>query len=635
LKGATICTAILLLPAGAAATPRAYVVSDGARIRQDGQDLGAAMATGAARPLGAPIRIAALRDEVVAFQIVVQADAASLEGVRVDVEPPVPVTKAEAPGIAIERFVEHYVAVTARSRNERRPREALGWMPDARPPDEAMLGSVPDALVPVEIAPSWRPYPLVIAPRQTGAVWVDMTVPRTAMPGSYTGAVVVRVEGRGEIARAPLVLDVASATLPYRATSFLSAYAPSNLERRLGTLAPAEMQLFQLLHQHHVDALGSIRTASDVERLRPALDGSLFTAAHGYTGPGEGVAPSAVALGAYGALGDPEPAKVAALEALLPSIPAAIEDVFLYAADEDCKSPRARGWQRFFAGSSQRARVRIAHSCDADPRKQDVDLVLLPSQRFDADKAATARLLGRDVWVYNGMLPRSGPLLLDAPVTSLRADAWIAATHPVGRWFLWETTFWNDDNQGGRGPVDPFTVAENFHNGRDDCALGDGLLVYPGLQGGPFAGRSLGFPGVLPSIRLKNLRRGIQDAGYLALARLAHPAEADAIATRLIPAALDETEDGDRTPFPASAAAFDAAREALRPLVPAGAALDSRRAAASLELGRTRRMLVRRGKLHPWTNRHLVFGGFAGFAATILGTACVMRARRRRGRDRA
>src|SRR5262249_46721972 len=151
------------------------------------------------------------------------------------------------------------------------------------------------------------------------------------------------------------------------------------------------------------------------------------------------------------------------------------------------------------------------------------------ADEFDPRAANAARSQGKLVWVYNGALPRTGTLLLDADPTSLRASAWIAARHSVDRWFYWETTFWNDGNRGGHGPIDPFVTAENFHNHHGDASLGDGLLLYPGAQTGAFALHSFGFAGLLPSIRLKNLRRGIQDAGIYALARAAHAEEADAV----------------------------------------------------------------------------------------------------------
>src|SRR5262249_50008845 len=87
-----------------------------------------------------------------------------------------------------------------------------------------------------------------------------------------------------------------------------------------------------------------------------------------------------------------------------------------------------------------------------------------------------------------------------------------------------------------------------FHNADGDWANGDGILVYPGTQraavvGGPGQAHAearvdYGVATVFPSVRLKNLRRGIEDAGYIALARAVDRAEADAIVRRVVPRAL-------------------------------------------------------------------------------------------------
>ena len=634
--GGTLVGAALALAAlgsrDAHAGGRAVVLGDGVRIQQDGRGLERALEEGRAlwKP-GAPIRVAALQDEVVAIQILVQADAEGLSGVTVDLPQLAPPNGAQGPSsVRIDRFVEHYVPLAARSRNDHRPLESLGWAPAARPSDEAMLGALPDALVPVDHAPPWRPYPMNVAPREVGAIWIDLAVPAGTPAGRHTGDVVVK-SASGEIGRIPLELEISRATLPYRPVSFLAFYAPANLAERIGALEPAEKQLFQLLHAHHVDALGSIRNEEDLARLEPALDGSLFTKDHGYDGPGQGVAPAAVALGAYGTLGDPDPATLARLEGFVPRIPSAVQDVFLYAIDEQCMSPRGPGWRRILSSSRTRDRVKVAHSCHDDPRGQDVDLVLMPSQSFDEAAAVDTRKTGRDVWVYNGMLPRSGPLLLDAPLASLCANAWISATRSVGRWFLWETTFWNDDNRGGRGPVDPYVVAESFHNAGGDSALGDGLLVYPGKQTGRFAEHSAGFEGVFPSMRLKSLRRGIQDAGYLALARDAHPAEADAVVARLLPESLEEVDTDTATPWPTDGAAYAEAREALRRLVPEGASLDARRVAATLDAGRAHRRLERRENWLASTNLVITLCVGALGVGVILGVRAYRRRRVRAG----
>jgi hypothetical protein len=545
--------------------PRVWIADDGVRIARD--DLGSPLARGDENPIwrpDAPIRLRALRDEVVAFQVLVEAGDAPLERVEVAVQ-------SGLGDQSVLRFVEHYVNVHRRSGNDRRPHESLGWSEEARPIGMGLQGALPDALIPVDLAPPFSPYPMSIKPRQNGAVWVDISVPRDTSEGRYTGEVVVTARS-GELARIPLELEVSPSLLPYRAVSFLAYYNYGALDARIGNGERAERQLFQLLHQHHVDALASLSEPEDADRLRPALDGSLFTATYGYRGPGYGVAPAAVALGAYGALGEPSRGALRTVETIVPKIPEAVRDVVLYAVDEDCESPLGPRWRRLISGSSARDRVRVAHSCSQDPRTQDVDLVLVPANRFRTEASVEARKSGREVWVYNGALPRAGPLLLDADVASLRANGWIAAFHDVGRWFLWETTFWNDDNKGGRGPINPFVTAESFHNKHGDTAFGDGLLLYPGTERGRFSAHSLGYIGVIPSMRLKNLRRGIEDAGYVALARAAHPVETDAIVAGLVPAALDELDEDTASQLPRGGARFAAAREALRALIPARAA---------------------------------------------------------------
>ncbi|WP_437726780.1 hypothetical protein [Sorangium sp. So ce861] len=601
--------------AGEAQPERAlvWVADDGTRVRRE--DVGLPLSRGEGNALfrpGEPIRLGALRAEVVAFQVIVEAGAEPVRGVTVELSGLAPAAGAgapakapaaaqhEAPGaapadaISIARFVEHYVEIRQRSRNDQRPLESLGWSPAARPPDDRHLGFLPDALIPVELAPPWAPYPLDVGARETRAVWVDLHVPEGAAPGLHEGKVVVRSASHGELASLDLRLDVAPATLPYGPVDFIAFYEIDRVAERIGGGPAVEHQLWQLLHEHHVDGFASVRSPAEVERLRPAIDGSLYTKQRGYRGPGQGVPPGAVALGAYGGFGDPKEETLRRVEAVADSLPPAVDDVMLYAVDEQCESPRGPGWRRLVRGSRLSSRILVGHSCgEVHPLQQDVDLVLTPANRFDSAWARAAREAGKRLWVYNGALPRTGTFMIDAPLTGLMADGWIAATHEVGRWFLWETAFWHDGNRGGKGPVDPFTVAENFHNRDGDACLGDGMLLYPGTQRGRFAARSVGFAGVLPSMRLKSLRRGIQDAGYIALARSASPGAADAIVKGVIPAALDETLDTSPTAWSSEGAAFFEGRAALRALIPAGASLDAagvRRALA--EAAAARRALV-------------------------------------------
>ncbi|WP_437969878.1 hypothetical protein WMF04_11530 [Sorangium sp. So ce260] len=614
---------LVALPEGAAAEGQperalVWVADDGTRVRRE--DVGLPLSRGEGNALfrpGEPIRLGALRAEVVAFQVIVEAGAEPVRGVTVELSGLAPAAGAGAPpaapqqqdqapagaapaqAIAIDRFVEHYVEIKERSRNDQRPLESLGWSPAARPPDDRHLGFLPDALIPVELAPPWAPYPLEVGARETRAVWVDLHVPEGAAPGLHEGKLVVRSASHGELASLELRLDVAPATLPYGPVDFIAFYEADRVAERVGDGSAVEQQLWQLLHEHHVDGFASVRSPAEVERLRPAIDGSLYTRERGYLGPGQGVPPGAVALGAYGGFGDPKEETLRRVEAVAELLPP-VDDVMLYAVDEQCESPRGPGWRRLVRGSRLSSRILVGHSCgEVHPQQQDVDLVLTPANRFDSVWARAAREAGKRLWVYNGALPRTGTFMIDAPLTGLMADGWIAATHEVGRWFLWETAFWHDGNRGGKGPVDPFTVAENFHNRDGDACLGDGMLLYPGTQRGRFASRSVGFPGVFPSMRLKSLRRGIQDAGYIALARSASPGAVDALVKEVIPAALDEALDTSPAAWSSDGAPFFEGRAALRALIPAGASLDAAGVRSALaEAAAARRALVPLARPH-------------------------------------
>ena len=158
-------------------------------------------------------------------------------------------------------------------------------------------------------------------------------------------------------------------------------------------------------------------------------------------------------------------------------------------------------------------------------------------------------------------------MMLDVPATDLRANAWIAMRYGISRWFYWESTFWFDDNRGGRGGehgFDPFVVAETFHNADGDSANGDGILVYPGRQRAPGM-VDYGVDTVFPSVRLQNLRRGIEDAGYIALALGIDRDRADAVVARVVPRALAWA--GDRPSWPQDARLWLEARRELAEIV--------------------------------------------------------------------
>jgi hypothetical protein len=541
-----------------------WAVDDGERIARDTRS--PPLATGVDNPVwrpGGAIRLFAMRDEVVAFQIVVEGPA---DGVTVDV-------KLE-PAIGVERFVEHWFHV-GRSRTDGHD-YSESWAEGSGPRGDRFTGWLPDALIPVEHAPEWAPWPMRVAAGQNGVVWIDLTVPRDLESRKYDGTVEVRA-GATTLATLPLELEVLPATMPARPVGTMLFYGRDEIARRIGNLPATERQLLTLFHGHRVTPLVGIDSVEAVREYLPLLDGSLFTKEHGYSGPAAGVADGVIVLGTYGTYGNPNPEKLVRVEKIADELAAHrlfdTTDVILYAEDEDCTSTRGGAWRQALLGSANAnaRRVRVGWTCSDDPTGQAVDVPIVDASAYDPTLAARARALGKETWIYNGARPATGTMLTDDAPISMRTYGWIAAMAAIPRWFLWETTFWYDGNRGGHGPYDPFATAETFHNADNEASMGGGVLVYPGRQIDRFAEHSVGFDGVVASIRLKNLRRGIQDAGYLELARGARGAEADAIARALFPRILGEPRPGTQPSWSEEGRSFFEARAALAQMIGPGA----------------------------------------------------------------
>jgi hypothetical protein len=478
------------------------------------------------------------------------------------------------PALGVERFVEHFFDV-GRS-NVRGRRDTLGWAAGSGPPGDHYVGWFPDALVPIALATSWAPWPMAVPAGQNGVVWVDLTVPPDLGPRRIEGRVIVRADGR-TLATIPLSLEVLDATLPARPVRTWLFYERGALRKRMGAAEAAEPQLLQLFHRHRVTGFNGVGSVDGVRAALPALDGTLYQPAAGYRGPAQGVGDDLVVLGTYATFGDATPAHLREVEAIADELAAHAvfdrADVFLYAEDEDCASPRGAAWRALLASSpnANARRVRVGWTCSTAPAEQPVDLPIVFSSEYDPKLTAAARSAGKEVWIYSGYRPATGALLTDTEPVGTRTFGWIAAMAGISRWFIWDSCNWADGNPGGHGAFDPFVTAATGHDDRDGSTLmGDGLLVYPGRQLEPHAAHSLGFDGVIPSIRLKNLRRGIEDAGYYLLARGAARDEADAIARRLLPRILAEARFEDPPSWDERGAPFFEARRALARLIGPG-----------------------------------------------------------------
>ena len=581
---------LLTLVLNAPVYPQVWVIDDGEKIKRDATSL--RFEQGIDNPVwapGEPIRLFALRNETVAFQVVIEAEDSELTSVTVDLDTLFGPDGAfiqnhsndptQFVGRYIERFVEHYFYIDRPSGG---PWSSTLWWGsgDSGPSGGEWTGWMPDALIPVEIAPVWSPYPLQIDRGHNGVVWIDITIPADQAPGLYTGRVIVK-NNAAPVDELDIELRIHDANLPDWPLKTMYFYDYEALARRIGgqwdaDADAAEQRLWHLFHRHRITPFHTVLTVSDLEHILEKLKGSVYTKEKGYEGPAEGRGDDLLSLGTYGGYGNPDREDLVKVEAIADRLDSeglfTGKDVFVYAIDEDCESTYGQDWKDLLKTSEHPGteHVLVGWTCSEHPAYQPVDIVMMLSSAYDPDMVKVAQDSGKTVWIYNGWQPRTGAFVTDLPAVSPRANGWIQAYYHIGRWFNWETSFWYDWNKGGLGPYDPYVEPETFHNQYEEYGNGAGVLVYPGKQVDQFSEHSVGLEGVIASIRLKNIRRGIQDAGYYQLAASINPEKADAFMRALVDPALTNAEDGDAPAWGNSGLRFFALRDSLARLIISG-----------------------------------------------------------------
>ena len=102
---------------------------------------------------------------------------------------------------------------------------------------------------------------------------------------------------------------------------------------------------------------------------------------------------------------------------------------------------------------------------------------------------------GKTVYFYNGT-PR-----VDESLVKAATWGWLGYKYEADGICFWNATDWGDWDTDA-APADPYTNAGGRYRGFS-------MIFYPGAK--------FGYDGPIPSIRLKTLRRGLQDFEYLRL----------------------------------------------------------------------------------------------------------------------
>lgn len=530
------------------------------------------------------VNLDAARNEIVAFQVILELKRPIAQQVELTVSDlNGPAGKRIEANKHIERFLAHYVRVDPGGYTWGPKSTVLPW------PDR-----YPDALVPFE-AHCGPPKVIVkrieIPPNANQAVWIDIYVPKELPPGDYRGQVNIGMRD-GQL-RMPLKLRVWEASLPDRPTidavgELYKAYVQERAGPEIGPKAWLRMAhcYQQLAHKHRVvfiertdRILGPTSITDDAggwkaydEVYDPILTGSLFSAEHGYIGPGENT-PVTIWRTPWPQninhrLDRPfSPEDLRGYERLAAAWHAhsvkrkwSHTRFFAYILDEvdgprdrDPRTGRAVPRTQTYLAMVHEAMRRLQRALDSGASGNAIDLLwtshtnpAIWQGKKDLDlggiirlwcpnaAAADPRFLGlrarqgERVWFYHAGHPYLGVHSINASGLEMRTWGLIAARYGFHGQLMWAVNY-----------GDPERPYEYPSYRRQDDRFGNGTLVYPGALLGQIGYTAS--PGPIPSMRLKGWRAGLQEAE---LVQIASSRGRDEAARRLlskyIPVALAE-----------------------------------------------------------------------------------------------
>ncbi|HEX6184199.1 MAG TPA: glycoside hydrolase domain-containing protein, partial [Pyrinomonadaceae bacterium] len=534
--GALLAMVCLLQSAALAGQPaRVWAVNDGEKVERD--DLRSRHRASNSAWDGRRIKVFGARNEVIAFQVVVEAGADGIGALSVALpelrrrggggiryaRPALDPT--DYAGRPIQLFSVNYMNVTETTRAN------WVWRPGSPAAPADTLGWKPVQLVPENAKAGRGGFPLKVSPRRSQAIWIEIYTARDLPAGVYEGRVEVTADGRRQTL--PVELELFDFTLPdENSMHAMVYYEPLQPELYQGrNLDPA---YHRFAHRHRVELVHAYSVES-ARAARARFTGEDFTRARGYEGPGESVGNRVIPRSFYGPGQDFDERESAWRQSdewmtfLRENFPAAL--TFLYMPDEP--GPSEYEHIRRLAenihsnpgpGKSLPVFVTKRYTKELDGA---IDIWDSGPQGFDIEQVRRERERGRRYWIYNGGRPAAGAIVIDAPATDPRATIWACFKHGIEVYFYWHGVHWrhNSQKQGVREQnvwANPVTFDNRGQPrkpaGSQGWINGDGVLMYPGEEKlHPEEDR--GLRGPVSTVQLANFRRGLQDHQYLTLAR--------------------------------------------------------------------------------------------------------------------
>jgi hypothetical protein len=486
-----------------------YVVDEFARVRpRDAPGLRRAAVLSAARNEYAP------------FQIAVRAGTGGLKHVNAVAGPLVSKRGHAIPADRITLYREHYIEVR---KSSPKSKATPGWYPDALIPFlDPSTGKPP-------VSARFVAAPFDIAADSNQPLWVDVLTPSDATPGEYIGTITISAEGIRPH-RVPIQLTIWDFTLP-ETPSMRTHFGDADVNPQLSGppqvlawsgLDDAEQRALptayaELMAAHRisspippflmpkVNADGSIDSQTTDSALQQWIERFHIT----------GFPLRFLGMDGRGWQGDPlgvdRERNARYLRSMYTYLRAHHWDkmAYIYVADE----PSSRE-----AYNDVRARSKFVREmvpglkvlCTKGPQVRNppwgslvgsVD-IWVPLWPMFEEAAVKKRLsAGEEIWSYTALCQgrQETPFWeLDFPLLNYRIPMWISWRFGATGLLYWSTMNWASSRDVWTNPV---TYGDQYNM--------EGSLLYPGVDAG--------VQGFVTSIRLKQIREGLEDYEYLTI----------------------------------------------------------------------------------------------------------------------
>lgn len=443
------------------------------------------------------ITLWAARREYESFQVVVHAPAGGLKNVNVKLSDLIGergrITKA-----SLTLYREHYVHITHGSPDRGGTNRPLGpgWYPDALIPFTAPNG---EALKPARL----RAVPFDVSPSMNQPIWIDVFVEHETLPGRYRGTVTITSdEGKTDLS---VTVNVWNFELPLR-PSLLSAFNISNdLSSNPRVFYGDEKQNEAMLLRHKIMPVDA----------NPQYERQLIE--------DYGLSISRVQYfqhATYGNCKQPPAPSVADFLKLKarhqPGLP-----LYVQLADEvsDCPSifPTLKQWAQ---NARQAGLIPLLTAVPLPGLRDDgsgtghsvADIWVLLPRQFVSNAADVAAALkkGDHIWSYTAIVQDNFSPKWEIDFRPINYRIYGFLNQSMGATGL---LYWSVDSWAVGPTMDPWNNISYVENGKPEPP-GEGWLVYPGAEAGSDA--------FVPSIRLKWIRKSVEDFEYVEILKKLH-----------------------------------------------------------------------------------------------------------------